>query len=774
MTTPRLPAELERFGRQLAALQARILQLERGANATQLDSASIENGALTINDADGNPVIVLGLQDDGSYAHNAVGQAVPEVPSTPAVAAGIQGVQVSWDGYMADGSSPAADLAGVQVHCSDDPAFIPGPASLQSTMIAPGTRPVVGLQAYVVYYICFVAVNEAGSTSPPTPLVSVAPQAVADNIGAGEITAAMVDFSIATGGINVTIGATAPSSPNVGDLFFDSANGYQMDQWNGTAWVTFQFGTGAIAANSVTADLIAAQAITAGLIAAGAIDGQVINGITINGSTISAADMQVSGVNGGLFIYSSGGTIVQTFQAGGAPWVCPAGVFTIYAEGWGSAGGGAFGGGLSGGTGGSSAEYAAEPALAVTPGNSYPWTWSPGGTGGASSGSPAGGNGGDLIFAGDTATLHAHGGFGASGIGPPGAAGTGSTNTVHNDGALGKRDPAIGGGVAQDGGGGASSGGPGGPGLPGNGNYGAAAVPGGSGAGGNGFGGGTDGLSGMPGSVPGGGGGGGSNQSGGSNRGAAGGGAQLRLTFTTTTPALIASFCGAPTTDPSGLFSVPAGPYMLGVPVSFQGSSGEFAHGTVSAPSSRSLQLAPPKVVTSDVPAALLMTGAPSGGVPQLSFAGLAVPVLCGFRPSGGIFASVASSTTLVMDGLCFVTLPANTIWAFECLAIYSGGVGTSNFRFTVLSPGGTEADWYVPVYQNTSGTNIFNETSAASAVKIAQTNAVATQLGLTIHGTLYLGGSGGACGLGWAQGTSSTTTTRLWSGSRFAAWQIG
>jgi hypothetical protein len=74
-----------------------------------------------------------------------------------------------------------------------------------------------------------------------------------------------------------------------------------------------------IAANTITSANIAADAITAGLIAAGAIDGFTINGVTINGNTINAADVLISGTNGGLFSYGSiapqiRGTAVNTFK----------------------------------------------------------------------------------------------------------------------------------------------------------------------------------------------------------------------------------------------------------------------------------------------------------------------------------------------------------------------------------------------------------------------------------------------------------------------------
>lgn len=62
-------------------------------------------------------------------------------------------------------------------------------------------------------------------------------------------------------------------------------------------------------------------------------------------------------------------------QPGTGSWTCPAGVTEIYAECWGSGAAGAFGSG-----GGGGGEYAAEPALPVTPGNRYQFTIGAGGS----------------------------------------------------------------------------------------------------------------------------------------------------------------------------------------------------------------------------------------------------------------------------------------------------------------------------------------------------------------------------------------------------------
>ena len=456
--SPQLAAEMGRLARQLTEMQARITQLERGAGTVQLDNASIEGGALTINDADGNPAIVLGLQEDGTYAHAATGSGGPPPPSDPVVVPLVQSLMITWDGSMAGGTPPLADLAGVQVHVSTDPGFVPGPDTLQSTFISPGVRPVVGLIQGLTYYVALVTINAAGVLSEPSNLIPGIPMKVADQIGPGDIGPSQLQVS--AGGIQVTIGPVAPTSPHTGDLWFDQTNDFVMKNWDGTQWVASQFGTGAITAQSVTADLVAANAITTGLIAAGAIDGMTVNAMTIAGTTITGSNLEVSGAYGGMFVYSTGGQIVVTYTASGS-WTAPSTVTAVKAEGTAPGGGGM--GGYNGGTnkagvGGNGGEYAAEPAGAVTPGLAYPFTIPVPGSGGTVA-VKDGGNAGSLVMALDAVTLTAHGGGGgksASG-GTNGPQGTGSTNTVHRNGGLGWINPSI---PNQNGGGGAGEAGP--------------------------------------------------------------------------------------------------------------------------------------------------------------------------------------------------------------------------------------------------------------------------------------------------------------------------
>lgn len=295
-----------------------------------------------------------------------------------------------------------------------------------------------------------------------------------------------------------------------------------------------------IAADTITGNEIAANAVTAGNIVAGAIDaeklsvdaldGRVINAPVINGGNISGADFIISpGTNTGVFGYNTPPPTTYYVSATGAgSWTCPPGVTSVKVEAIGAGGGGA-GGTVTnanpdyvGGGGGGGGEYASA-TVAVTPGKTYSYSVGVHGNSGAGENPPsAGANataGGDTVFTGDTVTVTAHGGkgatYGTNQANPSlgGAGGSGSTNTVHfpgGNGGNGVRGFGAGGGASASakgaGGNGSNSavGSPGSGGIPlsgggagGNGdnatdpslaNAGAGVAPGGGGGGGRGTG----------------------------------------------------------------------------------------------------------------------------------------------------------------------------------------------------------------------------------------------------------------------------------------------
>lgn len=224
-------------------------------------------------------------------------------------------------------------------------------------------------------------------------------------------------------------------------------------------------------------------------------------------------------------------TRTVSFNSGSGLWIAPPDITgTLKVECWGAGAGGSGPGGGAGG-GGGGGEYAAEPALAILPGQSL--TYSAGAPG---SGSTAQGTGGgDTTFG----PVTAHGGNASPVLGGGGGGGSGSTNSVHHNGGHG--GTGTGAGAQGGGGGGGGSGGPGSAGHAGansSGNHGGAGgtavTGGGPGADGGSFTNHPEKGS-TPLFAPGGGGGGGASAIlGGSGRGGDGAAGQVTLTYTLT------------------------------------------------------------------------------------------------------------------------------------------------------------------------------------------------------------------------------------------------
>jgi hypothetical protein len=322
------------LGREIAALHQRIARLEAGQRTAQLGYSSIDGGALTVTDGAGTTRQLIGLQPDGTTTSVDLNGSAPAAPDTPVVSAAIGGLVVGWDGQLG-GTPPLSDFICVQVHVSPAGAgFTPDATTLQRTMIAPGVVVVPGLTPGTQYWVALVAVNSSGALSAPSPAGSATPINAAQAIPAGSIMSSQLGFTISAGGIAVTFAATAPASPNNGDLWFNTSAGNAVSQWNasGSTWAPYTFGTQAISAGAITAALIAANTITAAQIAAASITGDRLQANTITATqiaanTITAAQIQANTITaaklaaGILYAGIVDGTTIQgaTLIAGTAP-----------------------------------------------------------------------------------------------------------------------------------------------------------------------------------------------------------------------------------------------------------------------------------------------------------------------------------------------------------------------------------------------------------------------------------------------------------------------
>ena len=235
------------------------------------------------------PAVTVGTQPDGTVTIVHTNGGPPATPDTPTVVGGPGTVTVGWDGLLAS-AAPLLDFLYVQVHLSAASGFTPSSATLQGTLPSPGGLYTIGsLSAGTTYYAKLVAYNKSMVASPASAQASGVP--------------------IVSGGAKVTVASTAPSSPVIGDLWYNSANGYQLEQWNGSTWSAYQFGTGAIAAGAVTATLLN-----------GAVTARVIGGITTTISTTApgaplTGDIWVNTTLGVLEQWSGAAWVVITFNA---------------------------------------------------------------------------------------------------------------------------------------------------------------------------------------------------------------------------------------------------------------------------------------------------------------------------------------------------------------------------------------------------------------------------------------------------------------------------
>lgn len=150
------------LGRRLTALEKRI---SKGVSQPQLANSSIENGAVTAFDVDGNRTLVVGRQWDGTYASNAENGPVPPTPSNPIVTDGTESLVIRWDGLFVGGAIIPMDFLRVDIHVGAVIGFTPSHSNRVGSIVAPaGGEVTVGL-TFGTYYIKLVAWTVAGSVS---------------------------------------------------------------------------------------------------------------------------------------------------------------------------------------------------------------------------------------------------------------------------------------------------------------------------------------------------------------------------------------------------------------------------------------------------------------------------------------------------------------------------------------------------------------------------------------------------------------------------------
>jgi hypothetical protein len=160
-----------------------------------------------------------------------------------------------------------------------------------------------GLTAGTTYYFKLRGADPAGNVTEPSDAASgLTGLTTSSDYGTATIGSGAVSFNARQiGGVTNTVGAVAPSSPLLNDIWLDSSPGTAIVHriWNGSSWVANAWGSASIAAGQITALQIAAGAVTAGAIAADAITGKTITGGTITGSQITGGTITGGFISGG-------------------------------------------------------------------------------------------------------------------------------------------------------------------------------------------------------------------------------------------------------------------------------------------------------------------------------------------------------------------------------------------------------------------------------------------------------------------------------------------
>ena len=225
-------------------------------------------------------------------------------PSTPSLIGAVQGINVLWDGLNSAGDLWPYDTSYVEVHMdTTGTAFTPGTATLQGRLTRPGGLYVGGLSAGTTYYFKLRGADPAGNFTEASDAASgLTGLTTASDYGTATIGSGAVSFNARQiGGVTNTVGAVAPSSPLLNDVWLDSSPGTAIIHkiWNGSTWVTNAWGSASIAAGQVTALQIAAGAVTAGAIAAGAITADKIQAGAITTDKLTAGTITGFVVSGG-------------------------------------------------------------------------------------------------------------------------------------------------------------------------------------------------------------------------------------------------------------------------------------------------------------------------------------------------------------------------------------------------------------------------------------------------------------------------------------------
>lgn len=209
-----------KYVRDLARLTRKVDDL---ANTPKLSHSSIDDGgAITFNDPEGNPTLILGGQYDGTTAAVPVGGAIPPQPSPAIVTEHPSSLRIYWDGSYATGAVTPMDWAKTTVHVVEDVEdFDPLNAEqIYGAIVSPlGGEVSPSLPEGIEQHVFLVSWSQAGKFSVESDPVSGTPIPTASL----ESVEDAVLLAQAAGDAAVTAQAAATAAHNAADAASQAA-----------------------------------------------------------------------------------------------------------------------------------------------------------------------------------------------------------------------------------------------------------------------------------------------------------------------------------------------------------------------------------------------------------------------------------------------------------------------------------------------------------------------------------------------------------------------
>ena len=177
---------IQKLAREIGRIDRRLTNL---STTPQLAYSSIENGAVDAYDEDGNLVLSVGTQFDGTHAAVSLNGPTPPTPTAPVVVPGQLSLTVRWDGFFLDPeglpdplSFAPTDFSRIEVHVSTEQGFKAETSlTLRGTIETPrGADVVIAPMQVQPYYIKLVARTLSGNFSLESPEVTGTPGGAID------------------------------------------------------------------------------------------------------------------------------------------------------------------------------------------------------------------------------------------------------------------------------------------------------------------------------------------------------------------------------------------------------------------------------------------------------------------------------------------------------------------------------------------------------------------------------------------------------------------